>query len=421
MKTQNNFPNLIQLFLSKRMLIVLLLGFSSGLPLALTGATLQAWYTTAGVSLVGIGFLTLVGQPYVYKFIWAPLMDRFVPPLLGRRRGWILLMQASLIVTIALLAFLSPVNHPLAIALIALVIAFLSASQDIAIDAYRTDFLKEEELGPGSSMFVGGYRIAMLISGGVALILAQLLGWHTTYLLMSAMMLIGVVAAWFGPEVADDNNRVPHSLKLAVVEPFKEFMSRNGAVTILLFIIVYKLGDAFALSLSSTFLIRDLGFSLADVGSVYKGFGLVATLLGIFIGGGLLTRLGLFRGLFLFGIFQGVSNLAFMALAIVGKSFPMLVGTIFIENITGGMATAAFLALLMTLCDKRYTATQFALLSGLSAVGRVFVGPVAAYAVKYFGWADFFFISSLVAIPGLYLLYLLRRQPAFASVTPIID
>ena len=399
----------LQLFTNRRVTAVLLLGFASGLPLALTGSTLQAWFTVSGVDIVTIGFLGLVGQPYVYKFLWAPLMDRFVPPLMGRRRGWILVTQLALLLTILLMSGQNPAQEPLLIGLIALTVAFLSASQDIAIDAYRADVLRPEERGLGAAMSVGGYRIAMLVSGGLALILADQIGWQETYLIMAGLMGVGMLATWIGPE-PERPAAVPPSMVAAVVEPLREFLSRRGALALLLLIILYKLGDAFAGTLSTAFLIRGAGFSPTDVGAINKGVGLFATLFGVFAGGTLLIRLGLFRSLLLFGALQAVTNLAFMVLAAVGKSYPIMVSAIFLENLAGGMGTAAFVALLMALCDHRYTATQFALLSALAAVGRVFVGPAAGYLVEAVGWFQFFFWTFIAALPGLLLLLALREQ-----------
>jgi len=388
---------------------VLFLGFSSGLPIALTAGTLQAWFTTAGVDLVTIGFLALVGQPYVYKFLWAPVMDRFVPPLLGRRRGWILITQLGLVFTIALLVSFDPTKHTLTIAIIAFIMAIFSASQDIAIDAYRTDVLKPEERGLGAAMSVGGYRIAMIVSGAVALILADLIGWQLTYYIIAACMLIGIIACWFGPE-PENKPTPPASLKQAFTEPFSEFMSRKNAVALLLLIILYKLGDAFAFSLTTPFLIRELEFSLMTVGTVTKGMGLLATIVGLFFGGTLMTRIGLYRSLMVFGLLQAFANLSMMLLAHVGHHYPLMVFCIFIENLCAGMGTAAFVALIMSLCDARYTASQFALFSALAGVGRIFVAPFAGVMVGMVGWVQFYFWTFVLGLPGLVLLWWIQES-----------
>ncbi|MHB8472931.1 MAG: AmpG family muropeptide MFS transporter [Gammaproteobacteria bacterium] len=397
----------LQLFSNRRIAATLLLGFSSGLPLALVGGTLQAWFTVSGVDIVTIGFLGLVGQPYVYKFLWAPFMDRFVPPLLGRRRGWLLLTQIAVSVAIAAMALFNPAITPGALSALALVVAFLSASQDIAVDAYRTDVLQPRERGLGAAVSVGGYRMAMIVSGGLALILADHIGWSAMYLLMAASMAIGVLGTLLGPE-PEIAPSVPSSLAQAVLKPWQEFMARRAALALLLLIVLYKLGDAFAGSLTLAFLLRGAGFTLTEIGAVYKTVSLVATLVGAVFGGSLLASLGLYRALLLFGVLQALSNLGFMWLALSGKSMVLMVSAVAFENFAGGMGTAAFVALLMALCDHRYTATQYALLSALSAIGRVFVGPAAGYLVTWLGWPDFFAATFATALPGLGLLWLLR-------------
>ena len=397
----------LQLFSNRRIGATLLLGFSSGLPLALVGGTLQAWFTVSGVDIVTIGFLGLVGQPYVYKFLWAPFMDRFVPPLFGRRRGWLLLTQIAVSAAIAAMALFNPAITPGALSALALVVAFLSASQDIAVDAYRTDVLQPRERGLGAAVSVGGYRMAMIVSGGLALILADHIGWSAMYLLMAAIMAIGVLGTLLGPE-PEIAPSVPSSLAQAVLQPWQEFMARRAALALLLLIVLYKLGDAFAGSLTLAFLLRGAGFTLTEIGAVYKTVSLVATLVGAVFGGSLLASLGLYRALLLFGVLQAVSNLGFMWLALSGKSMVLMVSAVAFENFAGGMGTAAFVALLMALCDHRYTATQYALLSALSAIGRVFVGPAAGYLVTWLGWPDFFAATFATALPGLGLLWLLR-------------
>ena len=416
-------PSYLDVFRSPRLAVILALGFSSGLPLALTGGTLQAWMTVEGVDLSTIGVFTLVGLPYVWKFVWAPAMDRFVPPFLGRRRGWLLVTQLLLAAGIGAMAFMSPRTDLAAIAWIALFIAFASASQDIVVDAYRTDVVSREERGLAGALGVVGYRIAMLVSGALALVLVvgsgfiPALGWRNTYLLMAALMAVGVLAAFWGEEPAAVN--APRTLREALVEPFREFFSRPGALAILALLVLYKFGDAFAGSLTTAFLLRGAGFSLDDVGYVNKAVGLAATIVGALFGGALMVRLGLYRALLGFGILQGVAILSFLWLALAGKSYPIMVLAVGLENVTSGMGTAAFVALLMALCDHRFTATQYALLSALAAIGRVFIGPVAGYATdpKYLGlsWAAFFFWAFVSAIPRLVLVWLLRGQIARAE------
>ena len=391
-----------------RLRTVTLLGFASGLPLALSGSTLQAWLASSGVDLVAIGFLTLTSQPYVYKFLWAPLLDRFWPPFLGRRRGWMIITQIILMVLIAGLSLLNPNETLWYIGVVALAIAMMSATQDIALDAYRTELLPPRERGLGAALSTMGYRVAMLASGGVALIFADYLGWQVTFLLLSLTLLIGIYATVSGPE-PDEAVVAPHTLKEAVIEPFHEFITRNKAWLLLAFIILYKFGDAFAGVLSTAFLIRDLDFAMKDIGAIYKGVGLVATLIGVFLGGVGVARMGLFKSLLLFGIFQAFSNLCFMALAMTGKHYGMMIFAISVENLTGGMGTAAFLACLMHLCDHRYTATQFALLSALASIGRVFIGPVAGVLVESIGWVQFFFWTFIFSWPGILVLWWVRK------------
>ena len=397
------------IFTQRRVAFMLLLGFSSGLPLALTTGTLQAWATVDGLDIKTISFLTLVGSAYTLKFLWAPLMDRFVPPLLGRRRGWMLVTQLLLVAGIALMGTQSPQASIMALALIAVVVAFCSASQDIAFDAYRTDVLHQEERGAGAAVSVLGYRLAMLVSGGLALVLADsFLGWQATYWLMAALMFIGIVATWFAPE-PEVVVPPPRTLNDAVVGPMKDFFARDGAVFVLVLIVLYKLGDAFAGSLSTAFLIRGVGFSATEVGAINKILGLIATIAGALAGGALMARLSLYGALMLFGILQAVTNLGFWFLAVTPKAYWSMATVVGLENLAGGMGTAAFVAFLMTLCRVRYSATQFALLSALAAVGRTYLaGPLSGVMVESFGWANFFVVTVLIALPGLILLWMQR-------------
>ena len=397
-------------FRSRRIGLLLLLGFASGLPLALTAGTLQAWLAAERVDIVAIGWFALVGQPYTYKFLWSPLMDRYALPFLGRRRGWLLATQLALAAAIAFMGTLTPADSAWLLGGVALLVAFLSASQDIVFDALRTDMLSREERGAGAAVSVLGYRVAMLVSGAGALILAdQWLGWQGTYWLMAALMIVGMAATWFvvEPEV---QGGAPRTLDAAVVQPFREFFSRESAFAFLLLVVLYKLGDAFAGSFTTTFLLRGPGFSLTEVGALNKGFGLAATIVGALAGGALMAKLRLYRALLAFGLLQAVTNLGFMLLAMAGKSYPLMVVVVGLENLCGGMGTAAYVALLMALCDRRFSATQYALLSALSAVGRVYVGPAAGYLVKALDWVPFFFLTFLIALPGLALLVAMRAR-----------
>ena len=407
------------LYAGRRVAPLLALGFASGLPLALTGGTLQAWATVEDVSLQEIGFLTLVGSAYTLKFLWAPLVDRYVPPLLGRRRGWMLLTQLLLAAGIMAMGLLSPGGALLPLALLAVAVAFFSATQDIAFDAYRTDVLRQEERGAGAALSVLGYRLAMLVSGGLTLILAdRWLGWGNTYVLMGALMGLAALVTLAAPE-PEAPAQAPRSLADAVALPFREFFGRPEALTVLLLIVLYKLGDAFAGALSTTFLIRGAGFSPAEVGTVNKVLGLAATIFGALAGGALMARLGLYRSLMLFGLLQAVSNLGYWLIAVSPKSLPLMAAAVGVENLCGGLGTAAFVALLMGLCDARFTATQFALLSALSAVGRTYLaGPLTPPLVESLGWPGFFLLTVLIALPGLLLLYWRRADVRKADRSP---
>ncbi|WP_322995665.1 muropeptide transporter [Castellaniella sp.] len=394
----------------RRVAPLLVLGFASGLPLALTTGTLQAWATVEQVSLQSIGFLTLAGTAYTLKFLWAPLVDRYAPPWLGRRRSWVFLTQWLLAASIAAMGFFSPGSQLETLALLAVWVAFLSATQDIAFDAYSTDVLRHEERAAGAALKVMGYRLAMVVSGGLALIMAdQWLGWGNTYLVMGGLMAISSLATLWAPE-PEHSSLPPRDLQQAVVAPLREFFGRPGAWSILLLIVLYKLGDAFAGALSTTFLIRGAGFDVTEVGMVNKVFGLVATIIGALAGGGLMLRLGLYRALLAFGLLQAVSNLGYWMLAVTPPHLYSMALVVAVENLCGGLGTAAFVALLMALCRQQFSATQFALLSALSAVGRTYLaGPLTPVFVEHLGWPVFFVVTVGIALPGLVLLWWMRE------------
>jgi len=403
-----SFHDYLDIFRNRRIGAMLALGFASGLPLALTSGTLQAWMTVEGLDIKTIGFFSLVGQAYIFKFLWAPLMDRYTPPLLGRRRGWLLLTQLGLVLGIAAMAFCPPREALWALAGLAALVAFLSASQDIVFDAYSTDVLEPAERGVGAAVKVLGYRLAMLVSGGLALWLAdRVLGWPQMYLLMAALMAAGMLTLLWAPE-PDVPARAPHSLEAAVLGPLRDFFGREGAWWLLLLIVLYKLGDAFAGALSTTFLIRGVGFSAGEVGLVNKTLGLAATIIGALFGGTLMVRLGLYRSLLLFGVMQAVSNLGYWVLAVTPAHLWTMGAAIGIENLCGGMGTAAFVALLMALCNRSFSATQYALLSALASVGRVYVGPSSGYLVEAWGWAPFYLGTVAISLPGVLLLRAMR-------------
>ena len=582
-----------------RLCAVLILGFASGLPLALTGQSLQAWLTVDGVDVATIGFFALVGQPYAYKFLWSPLMDRFEPPFLGRRRGWLVLAQLALAGMLWSLTALTPAANPVVFALMATVIAFLSASQDVVIDAYRTDIVQAEERGTAAALTVLGYRLAMIVSGGVAFILADQFGakylaagmtetlarsagWAQVYrwmavcmVLLAAVsaviprlptgdgpliakseffkfvasilaalaaaggayalwpalpatgswlgqwamsaltavtltgvgllasvgmgklshfaaraeisgfiyMLLGVVSGFFVGQLLADatwlalsalqgwptplsaEDPALHQLSLwhdlwrvvievaaaalgaliaarwatfrLLLDPMQEYFSRERAVAFLMLIVLYKLGDAFAGTLSTTFLLKGVGFTQTEVGIVNKLIGMWVTIGGILLGGVLMRWLGLYRSLLLFGVLQAASNLGFWLLAVYGKgafgSFALptheivhffvnkpiegvatqidylLVTAVSIENLTGGMGTAAAVALLMSLCNQRFSATHYALLSAFAAFGRIYVGPISGVLTESIGWANFFIFSLAASAPGVLAVWWLRQ------------
>ncbi len=402
-----------KVYLSRRVAPLLALGFASGLPLALTSGTLQAWATVENISLQQIGFLTLVGSAYTLKFLWAPLIDRYAPPFLGRRRGWMLIAQLLLAVSIMCMGLMSPSSALMPLALLAVFVAFLSATQDIAFDAYCTDVLRKEERGAGAAVRVMGYRVAMLVSGGLALVLADdWFGWNNTYMLMGLLMLACIPATLWAPE-PEVPAAAPRSLSAAVVEPFRDFFGRRGALGMLLLIVLYKLGDAFAGALSTTFLISGAGFTASQVGEVNKIMGLAATIIGALAGGSLMSRWGLYRSLLVFGLLQAVSNLAYWLIAVSPRNIWLMGAAVGVENLCGGLGTAAFVGLLMAMCRQRFSAAQFALLSALSAVGRTYLaGPLTPVLVHYLDWPGFFLVTVAIALPGLLLLHLRRNEIA---------
>ncbi len=400
------FPSWLRVYGRRHVLGLLGLGFSSGLPLALTGSTLQAWMMSEKVDIRLIGLFSLVGLPYTLKVAWAPLMDRFPAPWLGRRRGWILTTQILLCASLLMLGSLTPARHLQIMAALALVIAFWSASQDIVIDAYRTEVLPDTDKGAGAAVSVVGYRLAMLTSGAMALILSDHVPWRTVYVTMGLIM--GSCALWtlVCPEPVEDTKPGDAGLKTlreTLWAPLQNYFTRPGAMAMLVFIMVFKLSDALAGALTTPFLL-DLGFTRTDVGTVNKAFGLVSTIVGTLMGGAVVHRLGISRSLWVAAFLQAFSNLAFTGLAMTGTHYGFMVGAVALENLCGGLGTAAFLAFLMSLCDRRYAATQYALLSSLMAVSRVLAGMPTGFMVAALGWPWFYTLSVLGAVPGIVLL-----------------
>ena len=413
MQRETRNPSALELLmdagLNRRIGVTLLLGFSSGLPLSLSGATLQVWLATLHVDITTIAAFSLVGLPYSLKFLWAPFMDRYMPPFMGRRRGWILLAQILLAALMALMAVTDPLSAMPRLALFALLLALVSASQDIVYDAYRTDILLPAERGLGAAVTVGGYRFAMIVSGALVLVLSDRIGWRNSYLLMAILMLLAMLPTLLGPEPAQVS-AAPRTLKDAVLLPLRELAARPSAAGLLALVLLYKFGNWFSGPLTNVFLISGLHFTPSDVGVVNKGIGLLATIIGVFLGGALMPRLGLFRSLLCFGILQAASTLTFMLLALVGHNYGLMVLAVVVENIAWGMGTAAFVAYLMSLCDQRYTAFQFALLSAFDSISRVFLGPPAGYVAEHGGWIMLFLVSAVLALPGLMLILGLQKR-----------
>jgi PAT family beta-lactamase induction signal transducer AmpG len=360
--------------------------------------------TTAKVDLATIGFFSLVTLPYSLKFVWAPVMDRYIPPFLGRRRGWVLITQVLLLVAIAAMSLHDPQRGLQMLAINAIAIAFFSASQDISLDAYRTDVLQDREMGAGAAVFVMGYRIAMITTGALAFFLADRIPWQTVYLVLSTLILVGIATTFFAPEpVLSD--APPRTLFEAVVLPFADFFQRVGAraVLVVLFIVTYKYSDSLAGSMTTPFLLQ-AGFSQSEVGAVFLGVGVIATIAGVVVGGAVIGKLGINRSLWIFVVFQGLSNLTYYGLSLAGTNHAFMVAAIVTENFGLGLVTAGMTAYLMSMCNKRFTATQFALLSSLMAASRdILVAPAGKFAESV-GWPGFFLITVAMAIPPLLLL-----------------
>ena len=400
--TQNT--SAFRIFGQPKMAILLLFGFSSGLPFYLTSKTLQAWMTTAHVDLATIGFFSLVTLPYSLKFVWAPVMDRYIPPFLGRRRGWVLITQILLLLSIAAMALHDPARGLEMLAINAIAITFFSASQDISLDAYRTDVLQDREMGAGAAVFVLGYRIAMISTGALAFFLADRIQWPAVYVVLSTLLVVGIVTTFIAPEpVLSD--APPKTLFEAVVLPFADFFQRVGprAVLVLLFIVVYKYSDSLAGSMTTPFLLQ-AGFSQSEVGAVFLGVGVVATIAGVIVGGAMIGKVGINRALWIFVVFQGLSNLTYYGLSLSGKNHAFMVAAIITENFGLGLVSAVMTAYIMEMCNKRFTATQFALLSSLMAASRDILVAPAGKLVESTGWPGFFLITVAMAIPPLVLL-----------------
>ena len=395
----------LRIFGQPKMATLLVLGFSSGLPFYLTSKTLQAWMTTDKVNLATIGFFSLVTLPYSLKFVWAPLMDRYTPPFLGRRRGWVLITQILLLLVIAAMSLHDPRTGLKALAVNAIAIAFFSASQDISLDAYRTDVLENREMGAGAAVFVLGYRVAMITTGALAFFLADRIAWPAVYVVLALLMVIGIAATFMAHEPVL-NDAPPKTLVEAVVLPFTDFFRRVGilrALVVLLFIVAYKYSDSLAGSMTTPFLLQ-AGYTQTEVGAVFLGVGVIATIVGVLVAGVTIGKLGINRSLWLFVVFQGLSNLTYYMLALREKNHTLMVSAVITENFGLGLVTGAMTAYLMSMCNKRFTATQFALLSSLMAASRDILVAPAGKIAESAGWPGFFLLTVTMAIPPLVLL-----------------
>jgi MFS transporter, PAT family, beta-lactamase induction signal transducer AmpG len=397
--------SILRVFTQRKMAAILLLGFSSGLPLYLSSRTLQAWMTLEGVDLTTIGLFSLVALPYSLKFVWAPVMDRYIPPFLGRRRGWLLITQVALLLSIAAMSLHDPSRGLRLLAFNTLLIVFFSASQDIVFNAYQVDALDEREMGAGAAIGVLGYRIAMIVTGSLAFVLADRLPWHVVYLLMALLMAVGIAAAFWAPEPVMEE-APPKSMREAVVLPFMEFFQRTGflwGLVILLFVILYQLPDRFGQNMVTPFLLQT-GFSQTEIGAIQGGIGLLFTIIGVLAGGAVIAWMGINRSVWVFFFLQILSNLSYYWISQVGPDGGILVVATIIETFSGGLVTAVFVALLMSLSSKRFSATQFALLSSLMSAARdILVAPAGGIAEST-GWPMFFLFTLAVGIPALLLL-----------------
>ena len=402
-------------------MLILPLGVASGLPLLLTFSTLSAWLATAGISRSAIGAFALVGTPYAFKFLWSPLIDRIPPPIpIGRRRGWGVAIQLGLIAAIIGLGCCDPKRDLHLVGALAILVAFLSASQDIVIDAYRVEILSEEQQGPGAGMIQTGYRIGMLLAGAGALIIAGSVGWFTAYLAMAVLLALAMLVFLFAPEPASIGPAA-HTLKgwdafydwltTAVIGPFADFMRRPLWLAILIFVLGYKLGESMAGVMAMPLYIS-LGFSLKEIAAVSKLFGFFATITGALIGGILTTKLGVMRALILCGLLQSAGNLFYVLQAVGGHRLDYLALCVAAENLTGAMAGSALVAFLSDLCSPEFTATQYALLSSLSAVGRTMVASSGGILADNLGWVRFFLVTTVATLPALLLLVWIARRGA---------
>lgn len=385
------------------MVSAFIMGFACGLPLLLTLSVLQAWMKEEGVDLTVIGMMALVGLPYTLKFIWAPLLDRYTLPFLGRRRGWMLVAQIALVLSIVGLGMTDPARNPWMVAFAAFLVTFFSASQDIVVDAFRREDLADEELGLGSSLYVNGYRVGMLLASGGGLIMADHMPFSRVYLILAACMLPGLLHTLIVPE-PDVPEGTPRTLAEAVINPLVEYFRRDSALWILAFILFYKIGDTMASAMTTPFYL-DVGFTKTEIGTVVKLFGFWATIAGGLLGGITMLRMGINRSLWIFGFLQAVSTAFFAVLVHTGPQTAILAAVIAFENLSGGMGTAAFVAFMASITNKKFTATQYALLTSLMGIPRVLASAPTGFLAKHMGWDVFFIACALIATPGMLMLF----------------
>jgi PAT family beta-lactamase induction signal transducer AmpG len=400
-------PTLLQALGDKRMVAILFLSFASGLPFNLTNFTLQAWLASEGLSIKTIGLFSLAALPYNVKFLWAPFLDRYLPPILGRRRGWILIYQACLAVCIAVMGMSSPTKAPYVLGGIAVLLAFLSASQDIVIDAYRVDAIPPSERALAAAAAAFGYRTAAMLAGAVLVLIAASLGWRIAFLFVACLMAATMAATLWAPEPVAPGHP-PRTLADAVWHPLRALLDQKGMWGFLLLVLLYKVGDALALSLYSTFMIQGVGFSLQELSIAGKLNMTISTMIGVAFGGWIYLRWGTFRSLLVFGIGQALTNLLYLWLALAGKKVWLLALATCLDTMIGGMGQAAFVAFLVSLCSADFSATQYALLSALAVLPRNVTGAIAGALVPKIGWPTFFVVTCLSAVPGLVLLVILR-------------
>jgi PAT family beta-lactamase induction signal transducer AmpG len=402
-------------FRSKRVALSIPLGFAAGLPFSMRGSTLSAWITDAGLDIKTIGMFTWVGLFFTLKPLWAPLIDRYTIPILGRRRGWMLVTQVMLIFSIAAMGLVNPAQAALALALLAALTTFLTATHDIATDAYRADMLQPNERASSGAMYTLGYRVATIVAGAGALVMSDYMPWSTVYSLMAVLMIVGILATWFGPEPTAV--AAPRTIRAAVVDPLRDFVTRPGALAALAFVMLYKFGDYMAADITTTFLLKT-GYSKLEIASVLKVMGMIATIVGAILGAGVVGMIGVYRGLLAFGILQTLMNVGYLLIAIYGKNTVLLTVAITADWFCGGMAQAALAAYQISLCSKRFSATQFALIASATTVLGRTVGGLNGYIIEPLGWAVFFVITMVVAVPGLLLIVFGRIDRAVAPPLP---